>query len=75
MKKIMIAIPLICVVSYGNVFSKEGTFKTKYFYSKSLKIAEERVEECKTLNEMRFVIERDCENAKTAFRRSRKYKD
>jgi len=75
MKKTMILIPLICAMGYGNDFLREGTFKTVYYYENNFKIAEKRVEECKTLNEMTFAIEKDCDNAKTAFRRSKKYKD
>ncbi len=75
MKKIIILIILISINSNAETYLKKETFKTTYFYLKNPKITEKRVEECKTLNEMTFAIERDCENAKIAFRRSKKYKD
>jgi hypothetical protein len=53
---------------------KQGTFKTEYFYTNNLKITEKRIKECQIMNEMTFAIERDCENAKTAFRRSKRNK-
>jgi len=74
MKKIMIIIPLIYINSFGDVELKSGTFKTKYFYINNPNITEKRVEECKTMNEMTFAIERDCENAKIVFRRSKRNK-
>jgi len=69
MKKIMIIIPLAYVSSFGNMQPKQGTFKTEYFYINNPKVTEQRVKECQIMNEMTFAIERDCANAKIAFRR------
>jgi len=74
MKKIMIIIPLIYINSFGDVELKSGTFKTKYFYINNPNITEKRVEECKTMNEMTFAIEKDCSNALSAKRHIKLYK-
>jgi len=74
MNKIIMFVILFNTISHGNEFLKEGTFKTTYYYATNLKIAEKRAKECQTLNEMTFAIERDCENAKNAFRRSKRNK-
>ena len=74
MNKLIMFVILLNAVSHGNEFLKEGTFKTTYYYTANLKIAEKRAKECQTLNEMTFAIERDCENAKNVLKCSKRRK-
>ncbi len=72
--KIIIASMILLVFnSYGEEML-QGIFKTVYYYENNSKIAEARVKECKTLNEMTFAIEKDCANAKRAKKKRSKQK-
>ena len=70
MKKIILSTTLIYISSCSQAFGAE-TFKTRYFYENNPKVTEARVKECKTLNEMTFGIEKDCQNAFKAYRYNR----
>lgn len=70
MKKMILSTTLICISSCSQVFGAE-TFKTRYYYEHNPKVTEARVKECKTLNEMTFGIEKDCQNAFKAYRHNR----